>query len=257
MNRSRSPDGALGTDATALVPSTAMARAPGWSPIAATVLALALVNVASNRLVPAAWYVPFAVACAVVLLWFGRQVVGLSWDELGLAREHVGSGLRWGGAAAGVVVAVYVIGFALPWTHDLFRDGRVDDRSLAWVLFASLVRVPFGTVLLEEVAFRGLLPAALATRLRMGWAVAWSALAFGLWHVLPSLGLEHVNPVADDTVGQLPGWVTVAGSVLATAGVGVFFWWLRDRSQSLLAPMALHWSTNALGYLFAYAAWNL
>ena len=39
--------------------------------------------------------------------------------------------------------------------------------------------------------------------------------------------------------------------------VGVFFWWLRDRSQSLLAPMALHWSTNALGYLFAYAAWNL
>jgi membrane protease YdiL (CAAX protease family) len=38
--------------------------------------------------------------------------------------------------------------------------------------------------------------------------------------------------------------------------VGVWFWWLRDRSGSLLAPMALHWSTNGLGYLFAHAAWN-
>jgi membrane protease YdiL (CAAX protease family) len=234
-----------------------MARAPGWSPIAATVLALALVNVASNRLVPAVGYVPFAVASTLGLLWVGRRIVGLSWDDLGLARRHLGSGLRWGAATAGIVLAVYVVGFALPATHDLFRDGRVEDRSLAWVLFASLVRVPFGTVLLEEVAFRGLLPAALATRLRLPWAVAWSALAFGLWHVLPAMGLEHVNPVADDTVGQLPGWVTVAGSVLSTAAVGVFFWWLRDRSHSLLAPMALHWSTNALGYLFAYAAWNL
>jgi len=213
--------------------------------------------VASNRLVPQDWYVPFAVASALGLLAIGRCVVGLSWDQLGLARRHIGSGLRWGAGAAGLVVAVYVVGFVLPGTHDLFRDGRVDDRSLGWVLFASLIRVPFGTVLLEEVAFRGLLPAALATRMRTSWAVAWSALAFGLWHVLPSMGLEHVNPVADDTVGQLPGWVTVAGSVLSTAVVGVFFWWLRDRSQSLLAPMALHWSTNALGYLFAYAAWNL
>ena len=212
---------------------------------------------ASNRLVPQRWYVPFAVGCALVLLWVGRRVVGLSWDELGLAREHVGRGLRWGAAAGGLVFTVYAIGFALPWTHDLFLDGRVEDRSLGWVLFASLVRVPFGTVLLEEVAFRGLLPAVLATRMRLGWAVAWSALAFGLWHVLPAMGLEHVNPVADDTVGQLPGWVTVTGSVLSTAAVGVFFWWLRDRSHSLLAPMALHWSTNALGYLFAYAAWNL
>ncbi len=210
-----------------------------------------------NRLVPEAWYVPFAVVCALGLLWVGRRVVGLSWDQLGLAREHVGRGLRWGAGAAGVVLAVYVVGFALPWTHDLFLDERVEGRSFGWVLFAALVRVPFGTVLLEEVAFRGLLPAALATRLRRGWAVVWSALAFGLWHVLPAMGLENVNPVADDTVGQLPAWVTVVGSVLSTAAVGVFLWWLRDRSQSLLAPMALHWSTNALGYLFAAAAWNL
>ena len=227
-----------------------------WWPITATVLALVAVNVGSNRLVPAAWYVPFAVVAAGFLLWVGRRVDGLSWDQLGLAREHMGAGLRWGACAGGIVLAVYVVGFVLPSTHDAFLDGRVEHRSLGWVLVASLLRVPLGTVLLEEVAFRSVLPAALATRLRLRWAVGLSALAFGLWHVLPALGLQHVNPVADDTVGDLPGWITVVGAVVSTAAVGVFFWWLRDRSKSLLAPMALHWSTNALGYVFAWWAWN-
>ena len=48
-----------------------MATSRGWSPIAVTVLALAAVNVASNRLVPHAWYVPFAVASAAMLLLMG------------------------------------------------------------------------------------------------------------------------------------------------------------------------------------------
>ena len=96
----------------------------------------------------------------------------------------------------------------------------------------------------------------LAARRSTAVAVGASAALFGLWHVLPALGLESVNPVAEDTVGQLPGWVTVLASVASTSLVGVWFWWLRDRSGSLLAPMALHWATNAFGYLFAYAVWN-
>jgi membrane protease YdiL (CAAX protease family) len=74
--------------------------------------------------------------------------------------------------------------------------------------------------------------------------------------VLPALGLGDVNPVADDTVGRLPAWVTVAGSVLATACVGAVFWWLRARTRSLLTPMMLHWATNGFGYLFSWWAWN-
>jgi membrane protease YdiL (CAAX protease family) len=100
------------------------------------------------------------------------------------------------------------------------------------------------------------LPAMLVVRTRAWVAVAGSAALFGLWHVLPSLGLETVNPVAEDTVGRLPGWVTVAGSVASTALVGVWFQFLRYRSDSVLAPMALHWATNGLGYLFAWYAWR-
>jgi len=117
--------------------------------------------------------------------------------------------------------------------------------------------VPFGTVLLEEVAFRSVLPAALEPRTSRVVAVVLASVGFGLWHVLPAIGLESVNPVAEDTVGQLPGWVTVVGSVVSTALVGLWFCFLRYRSRSLLAPMALHWATNALGYLFAWWAWRV
>jgi membrane protease YdiL (CAAX protease family) len=40
--------------------------------------------------------------------------------------------------------------------------------------------------------------------------------------------------------------------VLFTAAAGCLFCELRRRSGSLLAPMGLHWATNALGYLFAF-----
>ncbi len=213
-------------------------------------------NVANNRWLPRGAYVPFCILVAVALIAFARKVDRLSWADLGLGRVDLRSGVRWGGAIIGGMVLVYAVGFALPWTHDLFLDDRVRTMSTSSVMASAFVRVPFGTVLLEEVAFRGVLLAQLMARIRRPWAVAISCALFGLWHVLPSMGFESVNPVAEDTVGTLPGWVTVVGSVLATAGAGEVFCWLRNRSGSLLTPMALHWGTNSLGYLFAWWAWR-
>jgi membrane protease YdiL (CAAX protease family) len=233
-----------------------MARARGWWPIALIVTVLVIVNVVSNRVIPKGLYVPWAMCSAGLLVALAVRVDGRSWDDLGLARSSWARGARWGAVLAGSVLAIYLVAALVPATQDLFRDERVEGWTLGQSTWAALVRVPLGTVLLEEVAFRAVLPAMLLARTRTWVAVAVSAVLFGLWHVLPALGLESVNPVADDTVGQLPQWVTVAGSVLSTSVVGVWFWWLRDRSGSLLAPMALHWSTNGLGYLFAHAAWN-
>lgn len=233
-----------------------MAVARRWWPIAAMVLALAGVNVVSNRVVDARWYVPWAVASAVVLLAFARLVDHRTWDELGLDRRNVGRGLRWGAVLIGVVLVVYLVGVAIPATRDLFRDDRVKGWSLGRTLDAALIRVPFGTVLLEEIAFRGVLPAMVAARTTRRVAVAVAAVSFGLWHILPAAGLGHRNPVAQGAIGSAPGWIPVALAVVSTAAVGVWFWWLRHRSRSLIAPMALHWATNALGYVFAYFVWR-
>lgn len=215
-----------------------------------------MVNVASNRVVPDHLYVPFAIATSAALVAFAIRVDGRTWAELGMERAQVGSGLRWGLVIAGSVVVVYLVGLALPPTRDLFQDDRVADLSFLDTLYAAFVRVPLGTVLLEEVAFRGVLPAVLLARYRLAVAVAVSAVLFGLWHILPAMGMDTVNPVASDTVGQLPTWVTVAGAVASTTVAGLWLHFLRHRSGSILAPMIAHWSTNGLGYLFAYAVWQ-
>ncbi|MCU1497977.1 MAG: Abortive infection protein [Acidimicrobiales bacterium] len=220
------------------------------------VLALALVNVMSNRVLPDALYVPWAVVSAVALVAFAVGVDGRSWADLGLARRQVPSGLRWGAALAGITLSVLFLAAVLPATRDLFRDERVEHWGLGRTVYAAFVRVPLGTVVLEEVAFRAVLPGMLLARTRTAVAIGVSAILFGFWHVLPSLGLEHVNPVADDTLGRLPSWVTVVASVVSTAAVGVWFSFLRHRSDSLLAPMALHWSTNGFAYLLAWWAWR-
>lgn len=213
-------------------------------------------NVTSNRLLPSEFYVPWALASSAALLWWAVRIDRLGWAELGLARVQARQGLRWGSVLVGLMLVLYLIGLALPATRDLFRDDRVADLTGWKVLFYALVRVPLGTVILEEVAFRGVLPAMLTVRLRAWIAMVISAVAFGLWHVLPAMGIDSINPVAEDTVGQLPVWVTVLGAVASTTVAGFWFLFLRYRTRSLLTPMLAHWASNSLGYIFAYYAWN-
>lgn len=211
------------------------------------------VNVASNLWMPMEAYVPFAVGSTLVLVAIARRLDRVTWEAMGLGRLHVAKGLRWGLVITVVVGVVLVAGALLPATRELYEDRRVESLSAWGVLHAAFVRVPFGTVLLEEVAFRGVLPAMLVRRTGRWWAIGASAVLFGLWHVLPSLDMGTVNPVAEDAVGGVPSAVIAAGSVLSTAAIGVWFSFLRERTGSLAAPMLAHWSSNALGYLVAYA----
>ena len=55
-------------------------------------------------------------------------------------------------------------------------------------------------------------------------------------------------------LGMLAG---VLMAVLATGAAGFVFTWLRRRSGSLIAPIALHWSLNGLGALAAALVWHL
>ena len=44
--------------------------------------------------------------------------------------------------------------------------------------------------------------------------------------------------------------------LIATAAAGFVFSWLRRRSGSLIAPIALHWSLNGMGALAAALVWH-
>jgi membrane protease YdiL (CAAX protease family) len=217
-----------------------------------TVAVLAVANLMDNRWAPD-WGLVTAPITVLLLLGVLRWSGGM-WAEAGLGRGSLGRGARWALVLIGVVAAVYLIGALLPATRDLFADRRLSRLSGLQVADRMLLRVPIGTVLLEEAAFRGVLFALLLRRYRRLPAAVLSSVLFGLWHVLPSLHLSTDKPAftAVFGTGQLGAAVADLGTVLFTAAAGVLLCELRRRSSSLLAPMGLHWATNALGYLAAY-----
>lgn len=243
-------------------PDAALARhelgtAPRKGPLLGVLGTLVVSNVMANQVLPSWAYVPWNCGVAVVLVVIATRFDGASANDLGLAPRRVPDGLRWGAAVSAGLLAIYLIGLAIPETRGLFEDERADVGALD-MLWRTLVLIPFGTVLMEEVAFRGVLPAMFRRRLGDSGTAAlradvFAALLFGLWHVLPSLDLNEANPVFRDLLpGPIGQALTVAGGVLATGVAGMGLSWLRNRSGSLVAPAMLHCSTNSLGYVLAW-----
>ena len=214
---------------------------------------LAGVNVADDRVPHATLVLGPAGAAALLVL---ARWAGLSWQELGLGRGTWRRGLTWAAAEIGAVALVFAAGAALPATRSAFRDARYHD-GWGQALLTAFVLIPVGTVLLEEVAFRGVLWGLLRRVRGTRTATVVSSVLFGLWHVLPSLGLAANNEALGSAVGKSTSGqaVSVLGTVLFTSLAGVLFCELRRRSGSLLAPAGLHWATNALGVLAAAAVW--
>ncbi|MFC1417663.1 CPBP family intramembrane glutamic endopeptidase [Streptacidiphilus cavernicola] len=223
---------------------------------AVTVAVLVLANLTNNRWAPG-WGLLTAAVTVAVLLAVLRPVCA-DWADTaeltGLAPATLPRGARWCLSLIGIVAAVYLVGALLPFTRDLFADRRTDALPGDTVAAKVLLYVPFGTVLLEEFAFRGALYGLVRRAHGTVPATVLSSVLFGLWHILPSLHLSTEKPALTPLFGDSV-WGAVAadaGAVLFTALSGVVFCELRRRSGSLLAPIGLHWATNALGYVAAY-----
>ncbi len=211
--------------------------------LVATITALAAWDIGRSVAVPGDLHLRanFAMAFLVTALGiFG----GLDAAGFGLARHRMWAGLKYGGAVFGIVLAGLLVIGLIPATNELLRDDRVqvDARAMA---FEVAVAVPFGTVLLEELAFRGTLLGLLRRRMSTLSAVAVSSVIFGLWHI-PGV----VNGSASAT--GIGTGAAVVGTVAATTVAGIGFAWLRLRSDSLIAPMLAHLATNSLTFA---AAW--
>lgn len=198
-------------------------------------------------------YVVVNVAATGLLLMAARAA-GISWEELGLARRRVPAGMRWGGLCSAVVAVGCASALAIPAVRPLFADARLAGADGAQVAYQVLVRIPLGTVLWEEVAFRGVLLAALTRMVSPPAAIGASAVVFGFWHVRPTLSAVAANDLAGGPVAR---FLVVLLGCAVTAGAGCLFAWLRVRSGSLLAPVLLHLATNTLGTLTAAAAHRL
>ena len=215
---------------------------------AAVVITLAATNLAAQRSrLPADVVVP----AGVLLLVAGARVSGLGWDELGLGRERVRRDLVTAGLGAALTAAAVATGAALPAAEGLRHDDRYPSSATA--RRAALTRIPLAVAIPEEVAFRGVLDAALRRHIGPRAATVCGAAAFGAWHALGAATLTRDNAGLGRALG--PGrWgaaAGVGGAVLATALAGLGFLALRRRTGSVLPGIAVHWALNAAGALAA------
>jgi len=216
-------------------------------------IALVIINIINNRVAPQSHYLLWAFAGSVVLIAIGL-LDGNSWTDMGLGFTFLLPGLIWAAISIGAVTAVYVIGSLFRKTRRAFHDERIKELSAGRLIFQALVEVPFGTVLFEEIAFRAVLFSMLARRFGVITAIVVSALLFGIWHVLPSVGTHESNPALGSVVGEgrRGNVLAILASVLTTTAAGVLFTLMRIVSGSVVAPMGLHWATNGLGYAFSW-----
>lgn len=196
----------------------------GGGAAVAVVALLVVHNLVTNLWAEDRWYVRANLATAGAVLVLGRTGLPL--------------GRPWplGVGAAGLVVAGLLVAARLPSTRPLLADRRmagVDALGTAW---RALVRIPLGTVVLEEVAFRGVLPVLLSPVAAAG--------LFGLWHILPAARTLETN-------GARARW-PVSMAVVAAAGVGLVLWELRLATGGLVAPALVHVAANSGATVAAY-----
>jgi uncharacterized protein len=139
----------------------------------------------------------------------------------------------------------------VPATRPALADQRITGLTWPQVAYQVTVRIPAGTVLWEEVAFRGVLQAALYRVLPRPAALAVTSGVFGLWHVRPTVEALRINQLAASRRAAVG---SVAATVAGTAAAGLLLSWLRERSGSLAAPVLLHLSANCGAALAARSA---
>lgn len=245
MTASQSPRGARSTGSSEYVRSIPR-REIGYG---LAVIGILLVwNLAANLIVPEAASVPFSLLAAALLVVVARRA-GVSANALGLGKNTAARGVRVGAAAMAVVVVAIATLTAVPASRGLFADDRFLGVTIPEMLYEALFRIPIGTALAEEIAFRAVLLGMLLRWASPGRAIAASSVLFGLWHILPGIEALESSPAADLAAGWAATIAEVAAQVIVTAIAGAGFAWLRLRSNSIAAPALAHWAINGAAYI--------
>jgi len=199
------------------------------------------------------WY-PAVNALAATGMLAAAAASGLTTTDLGLRRDRLRSGLRLGSAAAAPVVAAFGLAALTPATRPLLNDQRVAGLDRRQLAYHVLLRIPVGTVAWEEIAFRGVLRAALRRVLAEPAATAVASAVFGIWHIRPTAEALAANRLATDRGARI---AAVSAVTAGTAAAGALLSLLRARSGSLAAPVLLHLAANCAGPLASALAQTL
>jgi membrane protease YdiL (CAAX protease family) len=187
---------------------------------------------------------------ALMLLYAARRPGGLA--VVGLKREGLGKSLL-GGLGLGLALSgPPLFFFYKPILLDTPMEyGPIQNLTRRQLLKNLFVDTPVGIAVLEELAFRGLLQAALRKHLPPQWSIIGSSLGFAGWHLTVTATSAAQTNIAN--AARLPRFlrpftqiIAVVGGMLTTGVAGLLFGWLRERTGNLGGPMLAHWLVDSL-----------
>ena len=143
-----------------------LSTARPW-PLVGALALLATANILNNVAAPELYLLWACLAIGgLVLLARADGLLPRDWGLGPVSRRAAVAAL----VLAAITATGMLVGTQLPGIDDAFRDERVAGMSAGQVAFAAAVRVPVGTALFEEMAFRGVLLAMLVRRFGTAWA---------------------------------------------------------------------------------------
>jgi membrane protease YdiL (CAAX protease family) len=184
-----------------------------------------------------------------LILFITYKAANLNLSSIGLSKNKITSGLKFGFFVIGIIATAMLIIFFVDKT--VFQDTRY-RQDLLTAIYSVAVFLPLKTVLFEEITFRGILPAiALKVKDEQRFAAMLSSILFGCWHIFSASKIGNY-PVGNYFV--IPNIFVMLGVFVATSLAGLLLYWLRVKSDSLVAPILVHWFINAFGIMLAYLA---
>jgi membrane protease YdiL (CAAX protease family) len=180
---------------------------------------------------------------SLLLLW--ARWAGFTLTELGLAGAQARASALWG-IAVGLVLAlppVALIALAPFVTGEPVQAGEINGLSGSEMALRLAFRVPVGTALFEEVAFRGVLYASWLRATDLRRTVLGTGAVFALWHVVITF-----KSVAESEVVEAAPLIALGylGSLLGLFVGGAAFALLRWRTGGVAGPFFFHWIVVAL-----------
>jgi membrane protease YdiL (CAAX protease family) len=160
-------------------------------------------------------------------------LVAVTRASLGMRPPARWAGVRLGLAAASAAAVGVAVTTASPRVRAAMAERELPVPPSTWLA----LRIPLGTVLSEEAAYRAALGTVAADAFGSHAGRLLQATAFGLSHVYDARATGE----------------PVGATVLVTGLAGWLFGWLAERSGSLAAPMLAHLAINEAGAVAALA----
>ncbi len=199
-------------------------------------------------------YVGLNIIVLIILWSYAHRYWNFRPADAGIRLEGFWTSLGLGICLAVIIIIPFYVALVmLPRVGISLPAIRLDEVDQEGLVRRLLVRIPAGTVLFEEMLFRGVFLGLLLKEQGRPRALAVSSIVFGVWHIIPALKVLFKNFGVSSV---LPGIGIFILGILGAVIAGYVFGWVRIRKNNIVGPVIAHLLINDSALLLINFMWR-